>query len=70
MKNHLKHDHDTVKKMATKYRKELNKVMEPVEKIIEGFSIACKEVAKTRDKIISQADDIDKEIDRYYEELH
>ena len=70
MKDHLKHDHDTVKKMATKHRKELDKIMEPVEKMIEGLSVACKKVSNTRDKIGAQADDIDKEIDRYYEELH
>ena len=70
MKNHLQHDHDSVKKMATKHRKELDKVMEPTQKMIEGFSVACKKVTETRNKIESQTDDIDKEIDRYYEELH
>ena len=70
MKNHLKHDHDTVKKMATKQRRELDKIMEQVEKMIEGLSIARKKVSNTRDKIGPQADDIDKEINRYYEELH
>ena len=70
MKDHLKHDHDTVKEMAIKHRKELDKIMEPVEKMIEGFSLACKKVSNARDKIGAQADHIDKEIDRYYEELH
>ena len=70
MKDHLKHDHDTVKEMATKHRKELDKIMEPVEKMIEGLSVARNKVSNTRDKIGAQADDIDKEIDRYYEELH
>ena len=70
MKDHLKHDHDTVKEMAIKHRKELDKIMEPVEKMIEGFSVAYKKVSNTRDKIGAQADHIDKEIDRYYEELH
>ena len=70
MKDHLKHDHDTVKEMAAKHRKELDKIMEPVEKMIEGLSVACKKVSNTRDKIGAQTDDIDKEIDRYYEELH
>ena len=70
MKDHFKHDHDTVKEMAVKHRKELDKIMEPVEKMIEGLSVACKKVSNTRDKIGAQADDIDKEIDRYYEELH
>ena len=49
--DHLKHDHDTVNKMATKHRKELNKIMEPVEKMIEGLSIACKEVNDMRYEI-------------------
>ena len=70
MKDHFKHDHDTVKEMAVKHRKELDKIMEPVEKMSEGLSVACKKVNNTRDKIGAQADDIDKEIDRYYEELH
>ena len=70
MKDHLKHDHDTVKEMAAKHRKELDKIMEPVEKMIEGFSIAYKKVSNTRDQIGAQADDIDKKIDMYYEELH
>ena len=70
MKDHRKHDHDTVKEMAIKHRKELDKITEPVEKKIEGLSVACKKVSNMRDKIGPQADDIDKEIDRYYEELH
>ena len=70
MKDHFKHDHDTVKEIAVKHRKELDKIMEPVEKMIEELSVACKKISNTRDKIGAQADDIDKEIDRYYEELH
>ena len=70
MKEHFNHDHDTVKKMASKHRKELDKIIEPVEKMIEGLSVACKKVSNMRDKIGAQADDIDREIDRYYEELH
>ena len=70
VKDHLKHDHDTVKVMAVKHRKELDKIMEPVRKMIDRLSIACKKVSNMRDKIGAQADDIDKEIDRYYDELH
>ena len=70
MKEHLKHDHDTVKEMAAKHRKELDKIMEPVEKMIEGLSVACKKVSNARNAIGAQADEIDKEIDMYYEELH
>ena len=42
MKDHLKHDHYTVKEMAIKHRKELDKIMEPIEKMIEGLSVARK----------------------------
>ena len=70
MKDHIKHDHDTVKKMASKHRKELDKIMEPVEKMIEGLSVAHKKISNMRDNIEAQADDIDKDIDRYYEELY
>ena len=70
MKDHFKHDHDTVKEMAAKHRKELDKIMEPVEKMIEGLLVTHKKVSNTRNKIGAQADDIDKEIDRYYEEVH
>ena len=70
MKDHFKHDHDTVKEMAAKHRKELDKIIEPVEKMIDGLSLACKKIINTGKKIGAQANDIDKEIDRYYEELH
>ena len=70
MEDHLKHDHDTVKEMATKHRKLLDMFMNPVEKMIEGLSVSCKKVNNMRDEIEAQADDIDAEIDRYYEELH
>ena len=70
MRDHLKHDHDTVNKMATKHRKELDKIIERVEKMIERLSVAINNVSNARDKIEAQANDIDKEIDRLYEELH
>ena len=67
MKDHIKHDYDTVKKMAIKHRKDLD---EPVEKITEGLSVACKKVGNARDKIGASADDTDKEIDRSCEEIY
>ena len=66
---HTNHDCDTVKKMATKHRRELEKIMEPVEKMVEELSVSQKKLRDTRDKIKTQADDIDKEINRYYIEL-
>ena len=70
MKDHLKHDHDTVKELATKHRTELDKIMESVQKMIKGLSVARMRVSNTNEEIEAQADDIDKKIDRYYEELH
>ena len=59
VEDHLKHDRDSVKKMATKHRKELDKIMDPIEGMIEGLSVACKEVGNMRYQIEAQADDID-----------
>ena len=55
----------TLKKLAIKHRKELEKIIEPVEKIVEESSVACKNVSNMR----VPADDIVKKIDRYYDEL-
>ena len=69
---HLKHVYDSVKKMAIKHRKELDNIVEPVEKIhmIEELSLAHTKISNTKDNIGAQANGIDKEIDRYYDELH
>ena len=67
---HLKHVYDSVKKMAIKHRKELENIVEPVEKMIDELSIAHTKVSSIKDTMGAQADDIDKEIDRYYDELH
>ena len=56
--------------LTSLYWKELDEIMEPVEKMIEGLSVAREKFSNTRDEIGTQADEIDKEIDRYYEELH
>ena len=70
VKDHLKHNHDTVKKMATKHRKKLDKITEPIEKMIEELSVARKNANDIQDKIAVHSDDVHKEIDRYYQELH
>ena len=69
MKDHMDHDHDTTKRMATKHRKELDEIVRPVEKMIEELSAAQIEINDTKDIIRAQADDIGNKIDRYYEEL-
>ena len=61
--------HNSVKKMANKHRKELEKVTEPVEKIIDLSSLRQKATA-TGEDIGAQTTDINQQIDLYYEELH
>ncbi|XP_065891996.1 tripartite motif-containing protein 2-like [Dysidea avara] len=68
-KTHLNHNHDTVKKMAEKHRKELNKIMEPAQNMIDGLSTAQKTVKIVDDKINLQANDIDKDISKHYEQV-
>jgi len=68
-KSHLNHHHDTVKKMADKHRNELNEIMESIQGMIDGLSAAQKTVKTMGDKINAQADDIDKDISKHYEQL-
>ena len=44
--------------------------MKLIENMIEGLSVVHMKVSNTSGMIEAQSDDIDKEIDRYYEELH
>ena len=67
---HSGHVHNSVKKMANKHRKELEKIMEPVEKMIINLSALRQKVKAAGDAIGSQTTNIDQQIDSYYEELH
>ena len=69
VKDHFKHDHDTVKKMAAKHRKELDEIMKPVEKMIEGLSVIHKKTSNAKGNIRIHYSGVEKEIDRYYAEL-
>ena len=69
MKDHLKHNHDTVKKMGGKHRKELVQTMQQVEKMIEGLSKMHKKTSDAKSKIRTHYNDVEKEINRYYDEL-
>ena len=69
MKNHIEHDHDMVKEMASKHRERVDKIMESVEKMQKQLSIAHEKISNTRDKIEAEVDKISKEIERCYEEL-
>ena len=67
---HNGHVHNSVKKMANKHRKELEKIVEPVEKMIVELSTLRKECTATGEEIGLQATKVDQQIDLYYEELH
>jgi len=67
---HIEHVHNSVKKMANKHRKEMEKIIEPVEEIINKLSMSRQKVVAVGEKIISQASEVDQQIDLYYDELH
>ena len=69
VKEHNGHNHDTVKKMATKHRDELNEVTAPVDKMIRDLSEAHDNIDKMKKKVRQQGDEVDKKIDQHYNEL-
>lgn len=50
-KAHSNHKHNTAKEVANKYRKEMDEIMEPVQKVISKVSDVCQQVSMTRDRI-------------------
>ena len=69
VKEHNGHNHDTVKKMATKHRNELKEATAPVDEIIRDLSEAHDNIDKMGKKIRLQGDEVDKKIDQHYDEL-
>ena len=69
VKEHNGHNHDTVKKMATKHRNELKDVTAPVDKMIRDLSEAHDNIDKMKKKIRQQGYVVDNKIDQYYDEL-
>ena len=67
--DHNGHEHNTVKKMASKHRADLDKIIEPVEKMIIELSKAHQNVTATRESIQIQATEVDQQIDDYYDQL-
>ena len=68
-KEHSDHSHDTVKKMADKHRKELQKITSPIGEMIRGLSEVHSNIDKTMNKIRQQSDQVDKKIDHLYDAL-
>ena len=69
VKEHNGHNHDTVKKMATKHRNELKDVTAPVDEMIRDLSEAHDNIDKMKKKIRRQGDEVDKKIDQHYNKL-
>ena len=69
VKEHNGHNHDTVKKMATKHCNELKEVTAPVDEMIRDLSEAYDNIDKMGKKIRQQGDEVDKKIDQHYHEL-
>ena len=69
VKEHNGHNHDIVKKMATKHRNELKDVTAPVDKMIRDLSKVHANIDKMKKKIRRQGDKVDKKIDQHYNEL-
>ena len=67
---HNGHVHNSVKKMANKHRKEIEKITEPVEKMIDDLSALRPKVTAIWEEIGAQTTEVDQQIDLYYEELH
>ena len=69
MKEHSDHSHDTVKNMADKHRKELKESTAPVDNMIRGLTQAHDSIDKVKKNIQQRGDEVDKEIDKYYNEI-
>ena len=69
VKDHNGHNHDTVKKMASKPRKALKTVTAPLNEIIKDLSEAHDSIDKMRKKIRQQGDEVNEKIDQHYDEV-
>ena len=67
-KDHRKHTHELVEKMASKHRSVLAEIIAPVEEMSENLSKAEANIISTQEKIKEQASEIDQQIDKCYVE--
>ena len=68
---HNGHNHGSVKQMATKHRNELKKITDPaaVDRMIKNLSETHDNIEKMMKKTRRRGEEVDKKIDRYYNEL-
>ena len=67
MKEHNGHDHDTVKKVADKHRKQLKEITAPVDEMIRGLAETHNNIDDTRKKMRKLGEETNKEIDQHYD---
>ena len=67
---HNGHVQRSVKDMADTYKKELGKILEPMEEMADNVFKLSFEVSNTEEDFEMQRRGIDQEIDEYYEKLH
>ncbi|XP_065886629.1 E3 ubiquitin-protein ligase TRIM71-like [Dysidea avara] len=63
------HKHNTVEKIARKYKADFDKMMEAVEKMANMLNEAQKNIVTTREKFWSLAANVEQQIDTYYDQL-
>ena len=54
---------------ASQQRAELNKIIEPIERMIDGLAKARMKVFSTQERIGLQAAEVENQIDVYYNQL-
>ena len=63
---HRKHRHDTIKKIASKERTELNKISSIIENMVSQLVEACEDILTTRERVGSRASELNGQIDQYF----
>ena len=69
MKDHVGHNHDTVKKKAIEPKKAIKNVTASLERIIRNLSDTCNNLDRVEKSIRAQGVDLANKIDQYYNKL-
>ena len=68
-KQHSGHVHDAVKQLAGKHRQELSTITTPIKGTIDSLSNACENLNKVAGEIQKCGSEVEKDIDRHYDEI-
>lgn len=69
IRDHLGHNHDTVKKMAAVYRATLEGIAYQVEEMLNSLCMAHDQNEIAKKKVVKQGDDVTLRIDELYDKL-